>query len=300
MTSPDALSQALLEAMSEAVYVVDTDRTITYWSPAAERLTGFGAGEVIGRHCRDGILNHVDEAGQVMCQASCPLLGTISDGQPRRISLFLHHRDGHRVPVAISAAALRDPDGQVSGAVEVFHDDTDVRRIVDELDAARAAALTDPLTGLGNRRMASQALHRSLSEYRRSGRLFAVLFADIDRFKNVNDSYGHGVGDQLLQLVAATLRDCLRPTDTVARWGGEEFLIIAPITGHDEALVLADRLRNMVASGWIDSESSQVSVTLSIGVAVIHPAEPAAAIIGRADAAMLAAKADGRNRTTLA
>ncbi len=124
---------------------------------------------------------------------------------------------GHRVPVAISAAALRDPDGQVRGAVEVFHDDTDVRRIADELDAARAAALTDPLTGLGNRRMVNQALHRSLSEARRYARLFAVLFADIDHFKNVNDRHGHGVGDQMLQLVAATMRDCLRPTDTVAR-----------------------------------------------------------------------------------
>ena len=69
--------------MSEAVYIVDTDPTITYWNPAAERLTGFSAGEVIGRHSRDGILNHVDDAGQVTCQANCPLPGTISDGQPR-------------------------------------------------------------------------------------------------------------------------------------------------------------------------------------------------------------------------
>ncbi len=294
-----ALSQALLEAMSEAVYVVDNDRMITYWNPAAERLTGFSAAEVIGRHCRDGILNHVDEAGQLMCRASCPLLGTISDGQPRTVSLFLHHRDGHRVPVAISAAALRDPNGQVRGAVEVFHDNTDVRRIADELDAARAAALTDPLTGLGNRRMLSRSLQRNLSEFSRYGRLFAVLFADIDHFKKVNDRHGHSVGDQVLQLVAATMRDCLRPTDTVGRWGGEEFLIVAPITVPDEALALAERVRNLVASGWIDLDSIQVSVTLSIGVAVTDGTESATTLIDRADTAMITAKTAGRNRTAL-
>ena len=133
--------------MSEAVYVVDTDRMITYWHPAAERLTGFSAAEVIGRHCRDGVLNHVDDAGQLMCQASCPLQATISDGQPRTVSLFLHHRDGHRVPVAISTAALRDADGQVRGAVEVFHDESRVRDIADQQGrprASRPSALIKP------------------------------------------------------------------------------------------------------------------------------------------------------------
>jgi diguanylate cyclase (GGDEF)-like protein/PAS domain S-box-containing protein len=301
MTTPDAaLAQALLEAMTEALYVVDNDRTITYWNPAAEQLTGFRAQEVIGRHCRDGILNHVDEAGRLMCQTSCPLLGTISDGRPRTVSMFLHHHDGHRIPVAVSAAALRDSDGQVHGAVEVFHDESRVREIADQLDAARAAALSDPLTGIGNRTMLYQALERHVSEFGRHGRTFAVLFADIDRFKTINDHYGHDVGDKILQLVAATMRDCIRPSDTAGRWGGEEFLILAPVTDEDQALALAERLRTMVASGWLDTDGRTITVTVSIGIALIRQAEPATTLIERADAAMYTAKADGRNRTALA
>ena len=90
--------------MSEAVYVVDRQRRVTYWNPAAERLTGYPADQVVGRCCRDGILNHVDHEGTSLCKSRCPLLATIGDGQPHDMLAFLHHRDGHRVPVA---AALR-------------------------------------------------------------------------------------------------------------------------------------------------------------------------------------------------
>ena len=209
------LSQALLENVREAVYVVDCDRRITYWNPAAEQLTGFSAAEVVGHHCRDGILNHVNEAGELLCYSGCPLLATMLDGRPTEASLFLHHRDGHRVPVAISAAALRDAEGTLCGAVEAFHDDSPRRSLVDQLDDAESAALADPLTGLANRRMLQRAMYRHQANYRRDGRAFAVLFADIDCFKDINDQYGHDVGDDILQLVAATLRDCSRPSDTV-------------------------------------------------------------------------------------
>ncbi len=93
-------AQALLAAMSEAVYVVDRQRRVTYWNPAAERLTGYPADQVVGRCCRDGILNHVDHEGTSLCKSRCPLLATIGDGQPHDMLAFLHHRDGHRVPVA--------------------------------------------------------------------------------------------------------------------------------------------------------------------------------------------------------
>ena len=99
-------AQALLAAMSEAVYVVDRQRRVTYWNPAAERLTGYPADQVVGRCCRDGILNHVDHEGTSLCKSRCPLLATIGDGQPHDMLAFLHHRDGHRVPVA---AGVVDP-----------------------------------------------------------------------------------------------------------------------------------------------------------------------------------------------
>ena len=216
-------AEALLAAISEAVYVVDRQRRITYWNPAAEQLTGYQAEEVVGHRCRDGILNHVDHQGASLCTSRCPLLATIGDGQPHDMLAFLHHHDGHRVPVAARAAALADPDGNITGAVEVFHDDSRNKMLADRLNDVQRQALTDPLTGIANRRMLTQVLRQRRGDQVRYGYPYAVLFADIDHFKRINDTYNHDVGDRVLRLVSATLRGCTRSGDAVGRWGGEEF-----------------------------------------------------------------------------
>jgi diguanylate cyclase (GGDEF)-like protein/PAS domain S-box-containing protein len=293
-------AEALLAAMSEAVYVVDCQRRITYWNPAAEQLTGYQADQVVGRRCRDGILNHVNEQGTSLCQSRCPLLATIGDGQPHDMLAFLHHHDGHRVPVAARAAALRDPGGSITGAVEVFHDDCRNKMLADRLDDVERQALTDALTGIANRRMLTQVLRQRRDDQLRYGYPYAVLFADIDHFKRINDTYNHDVGDRVLQLVSATLRDCTRSGDVVGRWGGEEFLVVATDGEADHALNLAERARHLVASTWAQNGADRVAVTLSIGVALARPGEATDDLVRRADMAMLAAKTGGRNRTVLA
>ena len=295
---PDELPDAgaLLDAMSEAVYVVDRQRVITYWNPAAEALTGFSAAEVIGRRCRDGILNHVDSSGHSLCGAHCPLLATMRTGQPMEVTAYLHHHDGHRVPVAVRAAALRNSEGKVTGAVEVFHDDTRCRSLGDSYREAVELSLTDPLTELGNRRMLQRALRRYQDEFDRYGRVYAVLFADVDHFKSVNDRIGHDAGDEVLRMVANTMGGCTRPTDVLGRWGGEEFLLLAPVEGAEGAHALAERVRLLVASSWVLQGQHRVRVTLSIGVAVAGRGESAEGLVERADLAMLRAKEAGRDR----
>jgi len=292
-------AEALLEAMSEAMYVVDRSRTITYWNAAAELITGYPAADVLGRQCRDGILNHVDDCGQGLCRTGCPLLGTMRDGRSRDVHAFLHHRDGHRVPVAVRSAPLRDPDGRITGAVEVFHDNSQFRALSDHLEDVEQQALTDPLTGIPNRRMLGHILERHHDEQQRYGRGYAVLFADVDHFKLVNDTYDHDVGDDVLKLVASTLTACTRTADTVGRWGGEEFLLIAPGADTDRAVAFAERARQLVASTWTTHNRKRVRVTLSLGVAVAQPGEASRHLVNRADAAMMTAKATGRNRTVI-
>jgi diguanylate cyclase (GGDEF)-like protein/PAS domain S-box-containing protein len=291
------LARALLESMSEALYVVDRRRTITYWNRAAEELTGFPAEEVLGHRCRDGVLNHVDEHGASLCGARCPLVATMRDGVRREVVAYAHHRDGHRLPVAVRAAALHDAEGRTVGAVEAFHDDSRCQSLARRAAEAEDQALVDPLTGVGNRRKLQQALHRLDDEHRRYGRGFAVLFLDVDRFKSVNDTYGHPVGDRALELVGGTRRSCTRPGDVCGRWGGEEFLLLAAVSDEGQARALAERLRRLIASSWLDVEGERLRLTISVGVALSGPDEPVEATVDRADAAMLRAKAEGRNRT---
>ena len=296
ITDPGPRPDPVLDAMSEPLYVVDTDRRITYWNPAAEQLTGHRAVDVLGHRCRDGILNHVDEAGRQMCHDGCPLLATMNDGQPRVARLFLHHRAGHRVPVEVHAAVLRDEEQNVIGAVETFHDDGSRRALARSCAEAESRALTDELTGLPNRRFLEDSLRRFAGEDKRYGRPYAVLFIDIDHFKAVNDRLGHDAGDEVLAMVARTLQGCVRDGDVAGRWGGEEFLVLAPADSESAAVNLAERLRQLVASSWTRAAGRRARVTISVGVAVSEVGETARDLVERSDAAMLGAKRDGRNR----
>lgn len=286
--------------MSEAVYVVDRRRRITYWNRAAEEVSGYSASEVVGQRCGEGILNHVDEEGTKLCGVSCPLAKALRDGKPRELTAYLHHADGHRVPVHIMAAPMHDERGRRVGLVEVFHDDTRYHNLLDQVTDLQEEALTDPLTGLANRRMLGRLLALRAEAWDRFQDRYAVVYADIDKFKNFNDRYGHDTGDQVLMAVGNTLRLSTRSSDFAGRWGGEEFLVVAAATTAAEALAVAERARHLVASTWLYREGRRVGITLSVGVALAEQGERPDEVVNRADLAMLRAKRHGRDRSVLA
>ncbi len=109
----------IIDNLYDGVYFVDRDRMITYWNKGAERISGYSAGQVIGRRCRDNLLNHVTANGVELCHDHCPLAAVMEDGRPREAEVYLHHADGHRVPVMVRATALRDEGGNIVGAVEI-------------------------------------------------------------------------------------------------------------------------------------------------------------------------------------
>ena len=167
-------------------------------------------------------------------------------------------------------------------------------------------AVTDPLTGLYNRRYALSHLGRVAEQAARTGRAFSVMVADIDRFKAINDTHGHAAGDAVLTAVARCLPDNLRAVDLVSRIGGEEFLVVMPDTEEAEARLAAERLRRVVGGTRVQAErgAPEISVTISIGVATAIPdatglKESLSALVDRADKALLRAKTEGRNQVTL-
>ena len=287
--------RAVVDAMSEAMYVLNRDRRVTLWNASAERLTGYSAADAVGRRCRDGLLEHTDEDGRLLCGSRCPLLGVIADGQPRTARVFLKHADGHRTPVQVRGSALRDEAGNIVGAVETFIDDTAHRDLSDQLHDARAMALTDPLTGLGNRRAADERLAHMLDLRQRHGWSFAALLLDVDRFKNVNDVYGHPAGDAVLRTLSRTLVASSRSTDVVARWGGEEFLFLAPALEDDQVAPLAERLRRLVARSVTEVDDARICVTVSVGGTVCRGDDTAESLLERVDALLYEAKSAGRN-----
>ncbi len=296
---PQDFYKDLIDSLYDGVYFVDAERNLTYWNRGAQRISGYSADEVLGRSCADNLLMHVDQTGTQLCLSGCPLDSTIKDGIPREAEVFLHHKDGHRVPVSIRIAPMRDKAGRIIGAVEIFTDNSAKLDIIHELKVLKNMALADPLTGLGNRRFASLEFERAVTALRRFQMPFGLLFVDIDNFKDVNDTYGHEVGDRVLVMVAKTLTYALRSADRVSRWGGEEFIALVP--GVDAAMfrTVAERMRRLVETTALPLPDGLLRVTVSVGGSLAVAADTLESLTERADALMYRSKNAGRNCTTL-
>jgi diguanylate cyclase (GGDEF)-like protein/PAS domain S-box-containing protein len=294
-----AFGHSMVDQLYEGVYLVDPARRIQYWNKGAEALTGYGAAAVVGHFCHDNLLSHVDAMGQSLCRTLCPLAATMRDGVGREADVFLRHHDGHRVPVRVRTTPVLDRDGKVIGGVEIFDDKSDLSAARSELSQLRDLAMTDALTQVPNRRHFEMTMASRIAEFAGYGRPFGLLIADLDRFKVLNDTYGHAIGDVALRTVARTLLEASRSADSVARIGGEEFgLTVTNVDGVGLRAV-AERLASLVARSRIQADPHDLGVTISIGGTMAIPGDTALAVFKRADAALYAAKDGGRNRAVV-
>lgn len=286
----------IIDNLYDGVYFVDRDRVITYWNKGAERITGYSAAQTIGRACRDNLLNHITANGTQLCLTNCPLAAVMEDGVDREAEVFVHHANGHRVPIVVRASAMRDRDGNIIGAIESFSNNTSVIEARSKLREMRRETMVDALTGIGNRKYLEARLNAAIAEFQHSGVLGAVLFMDVDNFKQFNDRYGHNLGDQVLRMVAKSIRYGVRATDTVGRWGGEEFLaILHDVNDLVTLQVPAEKVRNLVQHSRLDVNGMHLSVTLSMGGTLLHPDDTPETIIERVDRLMYEGKQAGRN-----
>ncbi len=285
----------ILDSLHDGIYFVNRRREVLYWNKAAEDLSGYTAEEMLGKRCADNTLNHVDETGRNLCRSGCPLAGCMRDGQSRDVNVFLHHKDGHRVPVSIRSLPMRDEDGKIVGSVEIFSDRSHTMAISSEVEALRQATVTDPLTGIGNRRQADISLNSFGNAWRQNKVSFGVLYIDIDDFKSVNDQWGHDVGDRVIKAVASTLMATLRPTDVACRWGGDEFVIFLPNISDEGMMAVGQRLLHLLRESWIELDGETVSFTASVGGAITRLGDRASDVMARADAQLYLSKKSGRN-----
>jgi diguanylate cyclase (GGDEF)-like protein len=169
--------------------------------------------------------------------------------------------------------------------------------LLETQDALRTQAMRDHLTGVANRRAIAEQLGRELNRARHERRPLAVVMADLDSFKAINDSHGHATGDEVLRASAAALRSELRQYDLIGRYGGEEFLVVLPGCDTAQGRAIAERLRAAVANTSISHDGNELRVTVSLGVAsTVQHEFSQEAVVGAADAALYRAKANGRNR----
>lgn len=289
---------AVAFASSAAMLIAAADQTILRVNAAFEALSGYTAAEVVGQ--RSNIMKSGRQSTEFYRQMWAALNGPSGHWEGE---LWNRRKDGTVFPDWLAITAVRDPQGQVTHYVAV-HSDITLRKRSDE--EIRKLAFYDPLTGLPNRRLLQDRLEQARATLARHGQLCVVLFMDLDHFKQLNDSHGHALGDELLITVARRLQDCVREGDTVARIGGDEFVVALTQLGRDAPAALASA--RVVANKICDTlrqpvELSGVSwqVSVSVGLVLVQDAKQSVEdMLKTADAAMYAAKAAGRNTVHVA
>ncbi|MEY4749916.1 MAG: hypothetical protein RIQ60_2130 [Pseudomonadota bacterium] len=280
-------SAAVFETVSEGLFTLDAQGRFTSANPAFVRLTGYTLDEILGRDPDDFLhaRRHSDQfdrrlvarqAGHWQGEAWC------------------REKGGEFRSVWESIRVVRDPEGGVDHYVASIADITPLRRAEEKINHL---AYHDPLTGLPNRMLFLDRLDRTMESAARNASHCAVLFIDLDGFKSINDTLGHAIGDSMLQTVAGRLQSTLRSTDTVARMGGDEFVVILTDLNHGESAPrIADKLLAALSTP-MDLGGERVAITGSIGIAV-YPGDGAdrEALMRAADTAMYSAKAHGKNQ----
>lgn len=301
---------AMGEASVDAMIIMDDRGRAIYWNPAAEKLFGYSAATALGQDVHDLIApRHLrGDITQGMARFSRtgqgPAVGSLLEYEAKR-------NDGSSVPVERSVSAF-----EVEGrwhAVGILRDISERKEALERLEEL---ATTDPLTGLANRRRFLELAGAELDRSRRYGHPMSLMSLDLDRFKAVNDTYGHEAGDLVLKQFALVGLHVVRDVDVFARFGGEEFIILLPETGLEQARTVAERMRRAVAETPTplvdlatggpegtggDGETGALHVTVSIGLTALTPEDDSLeALLRRADAALYAAKEQGRDRVAVA
>lgn len=289
------LAQVTLKSIGDAVITTDAIGRVQYLNPVAETLTGWRQLEAQGLPLPE-VFQIVHETTRE--PAENPIAKALREGCVVGLAnhTVLLSRQGHEVAIDDSAAPIRASNDEIVGAVMVFHDVSETRNLTQQLSWQ---ASHDGLTGLFNRYQFELCLEQAVNSAK-TQQQHALCYLDLDQFKIVNDTCGHSAGDELLRQVAGLFRSHIRKTDTLARLGGDEFAILLNECPLDQALRIANTLREQVQTFRFCCQSKVFSIGVSIGLVIIDAdCESVANVLSAADAACYAAKRRGRNRVHL-
>jgi PAS domain S-box-containing protein len=227
----------ILENLDDGVFLVDTQRKITYWNEGAERITGFLSQDVIGRKCDEGFLSHCGENGCANCEGGSPLGEAMNGGRPRRLDAFLRHKLGHRVPISLRAAPVVNSSDKIIGAVEIFHLNAQNFGLAQRFRGLETFGCLDPETGVANEKMTTLRLSHRLEDLRIFGIPLGVFLISLTGQKEIHNRYGQEAWLGLMRAAAQTMAQTLPPNGFVGRWDSARFLVLL---GNCDPIMLQD------------------------------------------------------------
>jgi diguanylate cyclase (GGDEF)-like protein/PAS domain S-box-containing protein len=284
----------IINNLPDGVYFVNTERRITFWNKAAEDITGYKAEEIVGQCCQNNLLNHIDSDGRALCLLGCPLFATILDGRHRKDTVFLQHKEGHRIPVSIKIIPIVE-DGAVAGAIEIFTQSSATFYDSKIIDKLMDMDLSDDLSASVNRSKTESYISYRLNELGRYQQKFCIIYFGIDNYQEFINANGGEEGDRILKAIHKSVSINIRPTDYFCHWKGDVFAGVFEIGKNYEATLLAEKLRILVAGSDVSHERGALSVTASFGVTVAREDDTFEKIIKRAENLMRQSKEKAKN-----
>ena len=287
--------QKLLANMFDAVVFVDSKLRVTHWNRGAERLTGISESSVYHRGWLPSLVQLADEHGEPIRDEDCPVTYAIRTGVQWLRRLTIRGRGGRPTAVDAHAIPVTGDDGISRGLALVLHDASPETSLEARCENLKEKAARDPFTQLANRAEFDRTHGQLVESHLERGLPYSLVIADIDRFKLINDTYGHQAGDEVIQGLAGLLKGACGPGDLAARYGGEEFVLLYADCDNGKAVRRAEELRGKFAQ-LSHAALNGKPVTASFGVTEIQPGDTPETMFRRADRALLMAKESGRNR----
>ncbi len=308
----------LAENMADMVWRTDAEMRFTYINMADQRMRGFAREEVIGTLVRDNLTLPGRDALEEHLRKRRETEMSANKGMALKCELPMRHKNGSEIWIEMSSVPIYGSDGNIKGYQGVGRDVSGRKQdeaamlqshqqlehrlleVSDERSALQELATHDPLTGLYNRRFLDAALPREFARAAREGKPLAVIMLDLDRFKSINDNFGHPAGDEVLRRLAELLKKGARESDLIFRYGGEEFVAIMPGMSADQALERAESWRKHMEETLVVYGDVKIGITLSAGIAVFpnHGNSPSQ-LLANADEMLYQSKSEGRNRISV-
>jgi diguanylate cyclase (GGDEF)-like protein/PAS domain S-box-containing protein len=297
LVDPD-LHKALLDQLDDGVCVLNRDHRILYWNRGAERISGYFAHEVAGQFSHGDLLMHCENDGSLLPGEACAVSNAILDGKQRDCTVFLRHREGHRLLVQLQSRPIHDATGAIVGALEVFEEAA--APAIHRRHELEAFGCSDSTTRAANRKYGEMMVRHSLEALNAFEIPFGWLRIGLDAAQDLDRGYGHGMVDAAVKMVAATLDRNLGPLDVLTRWDSAEFRVEVNRCSRSDLAAAAERLRLLVRASSLEWWGDRLKVTVSVSGATAESGDTIQTLEERVGQVYEGCRASGGDRVAIA
>jgi PAS domain S-box-containing protein len=282
------------EAMNDGVYIVDRKRTIVYWNKAAERISGYTAEEVIGKSCADNILIHVTDTGVQLCTGPCPMSDSIHHGKPNQAHVYLHHKEGHRVPIYVRTAPFLNQANSIVGGIELFTEEAPRLEDKKSTQKSQHAGQECVFCKLPNRDYMQRELETDLADFRNHGYKCGLILFQVKNVEELYATHGEEMTKGVLKMISRTIAYGVRPFDVIGCWSNASFLGIFTTGTLDGLQTVATRVMNLVHHSKIVKEGYTVEAHVACAGFQAHANDTADGLTTLLDTLFTTPATDGR------